>query len=96
MGASRAAVVGAGRGRSASELSAVGRRGAEAAKASRATERALGPTAKASLPDDELEAWAVERLAAGDLPAVMALPREEDDEPRAVSAGGEDTEEDDA
>jgi hypothetical protein len=78
MGAPRAPVVGAGRGRTPAELSEVGRRGAEAAKASRATERALGPIAKTSMSDDELEAWASERLAAGDLPAVMTFTEEDD------------------
>jgi hypothetical protein len=76
------------------ELAERGRRGAEAAKASRATERALGPTPKLSKSDRELEAWAAERLAAGDLPAEMTIPRDELDEPAEAPTTDRDDEED--
>jgi hypothetical protein len=76
------------------ELAERGRRGAEAAKASRATERALGPTPKLSKSDRELEAWAAERLAAGDLPAEMTIPRDELDEPAALAPAATEDEED--
>lgn len=94
LGAPRAPMVAAGRGRTPEALTEVSRRGAAAAKASRATERALGPTAKTSMSDDELHAWAAERLAAGDLPAEMTIPRDELDEPAPAPTTARDDEED--